>query len=141
MNEKLMAFAGMDLQKLKPARCSANNTGGRGPIDALVTYSYSRERENDKCSRVRFAFHARAVKQLGWMKGDKLTFAVSKDGAIVVMRDQGGYTLTTQDSSGKSTRFQVQFPIEDAAFLDALGKGTGRNVEIANGAIAFEVGQ
>jgi len=138
MNEKLKMFAGMDFQKFKPKESRGGGKCGSKNKDALVSYGYSKMTKGNRSPRLRFGFHLRAIKQLGWMRGDRLSFRVNEDGSVVVFRDAKGYSLTSQTTKA-SCRMQVQFPIADERLLSAIGFGEGKNVEIANGAIAFDV--
>ena len=137
MNEKLKNWAGKNFNELRP------NTRTRGVTAAknLVTYGYANPGENDRFYRLRLSFHTRAVKQLGWMKGDRLSFSINENGSFIVFRDQDGYALTTHGTKAGITinRLSAQFPVKDESFCIAIGRGIGKNVEINEGAIAFDL--
>ncbi len=134
MNEKLAAWAG---RRIIPTHCG---TGcGRTNSDALVTVTKCTE--GGKRCVLRVSFHARAVKQLGWLTKDRIAMDVTKNGDIVLYRDNNGRSLS-QTTGGKRTngsRKYVRFAVVPE-FFSAIESGAGSCVEIKDGAIAFGIG-
>jgi len=89
-------------------------------------------------SIVRVSFHARAIKQLGWIKNDRLTVAVSDTGKLVISRAADGDGRQLGVGNSKTTRSYVRFAVKPE-FYKVLPAGAGKNVEIEFGAIAFDL--
>ena len=126
MNDKLARFAGKNIASTKSA-------GRRGyTIDALVCVSKSDEKKGRFI--VRISLHNRAVEQLAWQLGDRISLSVTSEGAIVLSRDnkQGRSLCKATGAARKYVRFAV---VPD--FYAAIPAGIGQQVEIANGNIAF----
>ena len=128
MNQKLAAWCG---RKIRP-----DITHGRtgAPLAALVVASKSNEK--GKRTVIRFSFHARAIKQLGWLHKDRLQMDITKDGGLVVFRGKGGCSLGKSTSS--TDRMYVRFVVVKD-FYEAFEPSIGINVEIKDGAIAFDL--
>ena len=128
MNSKLAEFAG---KMIVAPRCG-NGRGG-AVSDALVSVTKCDEKQN-RCV-VRVSLHVRAVKQLGWQEGDHICMNVTPSGAIVLARNN-----TTGRKLAKATgcagRMYIRFAVVPE-FYQAIPVGAGREVEIADGAIAF----
>lgn len=129
MNDTLKAWA-------RKTICAPRGISGSGsrPSDELVLVSKTDEKKGR--SIVRVSFHARAIKQLGWIKNDRLTVAVSDTGKLVISRAADGRQLGVGNS--KTTRNYVRFAV-DPEFYKVIPAGTGKNVEIEFGAIAFDL--
>lgn len=129
MNDTLKAWA-------RKTICAPRHVYGSRPLDELVIVTKTDEKKGR--SIVRVSFHARAIKQLGWIKNDRLTVAVSDTGKLVISRaaDGGGRQLGV--ANGTTTRSYVRFAV-DPEFYKVLPAGAGKNVEIEFGAIAFDL--
>jgi hypothetical protein len=127
MNNKLAEFAG------KRIVTTRGNNGHGVPSDTLVSVTKSDEKKNRTIVRV--SLHARAVKQLGWQDGDRVCINVTDSGAIVLARNN---TMGRQlvKATGCAGRRYLRFAVVPE-FYQAIPVGAGREVEIADGAIAF----
>jgi hypothetical protein len=97
--------------------------------------SVSKTDENKGRRIVRVSLHKRAVDKLNWQDGDQIRLDVTPEGAIVLSRDnQHGKSLCK--ASGRSGRKYIRYAVIPE-FYDVLPVGTGREVEIDGGRIAF----
>ena len=128
INSKLAKFAPMRVVN------DSQNVRGSAGIDELIVVSKSKE----KTSHVlRFSIHRRAIKQLGWMKGDRIDMEVTESGALILYRGPKGRTLGEPGDS-KGNRMYCRFRVI-SEFYEAIDPQAGKNVEIADGRIAFEL--
>ena len=126
MNEKLAKFAG------KPVTEPRRSFGGRSS-DELVLVSKSDENKGRHIVRV--SLHKRAINQLGWQKKDLVYLHITDEGDLLLFRDNDrGRSLCK--ATGSVGRQYVRYSVTPE-FFDALPCGAGRQVEIANGCIAF----
>ena len=142
MISKLAAYAGKNLEQFRTTIARGNYSGGRGPSDLLVVLSGSRQHKGQR-GRVRVSFHPRAIQQLGWMKGDRVSWVVTESGGLLFYRHPEGMALTLTSykkgvDPGKC-RLQAQYIIDSVELYEAWKTSTARNVEIENGRIAFDV--
>ncbi len=128
MNDKLARFAGINVMR-------GRGSTGRGscPSDALVSVTKSDEKKGRRI--VRISLHNRAVEQLTWQLGDRISMNVTEGGAIVLDRDNQHGRLLCK-ATGKAGRKYVRFVVVPE-FYEVIPVGEGLEVEIDNGRMAF----
>lgn len=133
MNDKLAQFAGRSIEP-------KNRSGGGGAIKRALV-SLTKNCRDNNALYVRMSLHHRAIEQLRWQVGDRVRMDITDDGDIVLSRDNSyGSTLSKSNGSKRTNRIHVSFRVVPE-FYNAISTGTGRNVEIDAGRIAFCVGQ
>ena len=136
MNSKLAMFAGMTVVRKRIGG------SGKGPSDSLVLVT--KRRDSETVRTVRISIHPRAIRKLGWITGDYVQFHILASGAVVLTRASGeseGRKLCCQvgkSSSSANVRQYLRYAVIDELF-DAIEPGAGRNVEISEGSLAFEI--
>ena len=133
MNEKLAKWT---LKNIRPAM---GKTGGNGGYycEKLVTFHTAIRKGKTKLDCVRFSFHAKAIKQLGWLPKDKITFDF-EDGVLTCYRSENGYTLGCEgiSKSSRSTRYYLRAAMPEE-YCKLFYNKEASEVEISDGRISF----